>query len=344
MRSNSTDSVLLRAAAPATTRARLAHVLHARAGDVLAHGSRSASSAFARACASARLHVGRIEPAAPASPAFDGVALAHGDFDDRLLGLGDELDAVALERAEERVAAVAATGGEREGKARDRRPPCMLHSTTPRPRSPGSHAGAVFADNSGDALPIPHGPLGLPGCRGARGGRRRRPTDDFDRHSRRRRRDQPRLDVRRKRARLPRRPRARARRGLCRARERRREPRRGGRRGAHPGGLAALQRRQGRGVQPRRHQRARRLDHGRRDAESGRRRGRPAHQEPDRARAHGHGAHAARDALRRRRGGIRARAGRDAGARQLLLHRAALEAARGSAAGGEERARRLRRR
>src|SRR5690606_41486162 len=61
------------------------------------------------------------------------------------------------------------------------------------------------------------------------------------------------------------------------------------------GGLAALQRGEGRGLHERGHERAGRLDHGRRDARSRRGRGCEAGQEPDHAGPCGHGALPARD-------------------------------------------------
>ena len=98
-------------------RARLVHVLHARTGDILRIEPLGLERIRTR-LRDAGLHVGRIETQHQVAR-LDGIALAHRDLDDRLLGLGDELDAVALERAEERAALVAVTGRERKRKTRD---------------------------------------------------------------------------------------------------------------------------------------------------------------------------------------------------------------------------------
>ena len=102
-------------------------------------------------------------------------------------------------------------------------------------------------------------------------------------------------------------------------------------------GRSAVQRRQGRGVHPRRQERARCLDHGRRDPARGRGRQRAPRQEPDPAGAGGDGAFPARDAGGRRRRGLREGAGHRAGGSRLLPHRTALEAAAGGAEGCRRR-------
>ena len=92
-------------------------------------------------------------------------------------------------------------------------------------------------------------------------------------------------------------------------------------------GRPAVQRRQGRRVHPRRQERARCLDHGRRHA-ARRRGGRCAPgEEPDPAGARGDGAFAARDDGRRRCGDVRAGTGDRAGRSVVFPHRAALAAA-----------------
>src|SRR5207248_1629792 len=115
-------------------------------------------------------------------------------------------------------------------------------------------------------------------------------------------------------------------------------------RGGHPGpgGLAAVQRGQGGGVQPRRPQRTRRLDHGGGGEEGGGGGGRDPRQEPHLGGPRRDGALPARPAGRGRRRGVRPqRADQDAlpdraGQQRVLPDRAAVErASRGAAEGGE---------
>ncbi len=109
-------------------RARLAHLLLACAGEVLGVAALRSGRVRARLF-EARGRRRRIEPEEERAR-LDRLALAHGHFEDGLLVLGNELDAVALERAEERIAAVAARG-ERERAGRDGHPNWSNHAKSP---------------------------------------------------------------------------------------------------------------------------------------------------------------------------------------------------------------------
>ena len=126
-RSNSLDSASARAAAPAAT-ARASLTCSLRAPARSSAWRRSAAVAFARLF-EARGRRRRIEPEKQRAR-LDRLALAHGHFEDGLLVLGNELDAVALERAEERIAAVRARA-ERERVRRDGHPNWSNHAKSP---------------------------------------------------------------------------------------------------------------------------------------------------------------------------------------------------------------------